>query len=52
MTLSKCVRQVNVDEGAKLGRSTNSCGELRDAQRRTKPLELVHEVLPVHDDLV
>ncbi|WP_344036653.1 IS3 family transposase, partial [Mycolicibacterium alvei] len=45
MTLHKWLRQADIDEGAKPGRSTGESGELRDARRRIKLLEQENEVL-------
>ena len=45
MTLHKWMRQAEIDEGAKSGRSTGESGELRDARRRIKLLEQENEVL-------
>jgi transposase-like protein len=45
MTLSKWMRQADVDEGAKPGTSTTDSGELREARRRIKLLEQENEVL-------
>jgi transposase len=45
MTLHKWMRQADIDEGAKPGRSTGESGELRDARRRIKLLEQENEVL-------
>ncbi len=45
MTLSKWMRQADVDEGAKPGVSTTDCAELREARRRIKLLEQENEVL-------
>ena len=45
MTLTKWMRQADVDEGTKPGRSTGESGELRDARRRIKLLEQENEVL-------
>lgn len=45
MTLTKWLRQADVDEGAKPGRSTGESGELRDARRRIRLLEQENEVL-------
>lgn len=39
MTLHKWLRQADIDEGAKPGRSTGESGELRDARRRIRLLE-------------
>lgn len=45
MTLSKWLRQADVDDGARPGASTSESGELRDARRRIKLLEQENEVL-------
>lgn len=45
MTLHKWLRQSDIDEGTKPGKSTTESGELRDAQRRIKLLEQENEVL-------
>ena len=45
MTLTKWMRQADVDEGTKPGRSTGESGELRDARRRIRLLEQENEVL-------
>jgi transposase len=45
MTLSKWMRQAEVDEGAKPGTSTTGSAELREARRRIKLLEQENEVL-------
>lgn len=45
MTLTKWLRQADIDEGARPGRSTGESGELRDARRRIKLLEQENEVL-------
>ncbi len=45
VTLSKWMRQADVDEGAKPGVSTNESAELRAARRRIKLLEQENEVL-------
>jgi transposase len=45
MTLTKWMRQADVDEGTKPGRSTGESGELRQARRRIKLLEQENEVL-------
>jgi transposase len=39
MTLSKWMRQADVDEGTKAGTSTTDSTELREARRRIKLLE-------------
>jgi len=45
MTLHKWLRQADIDEGTKPGRTTSESGELREARRRIKLLELENEVL-------
>jgi transposase len=45
MTLSKGMRQADVDEGTKAGASTTDSAELCDARRRIKLLEQENEVL-------
>ena len=45
MTLSKWMRQADVDDGARPGTSTSESAELRDARRRIKLLEQENEVL-------
>jgi transposase len=45
MTLHKWMRQADIDEGAKPGRSTGESAELREARRRIKLLEQENEVL-------
>ncbi|GAB3034136.1 transposase [Mycobacterium bourgelatii] len=45
MTLSKWMREADVDEGARPGTSTTDSAELRDARRRIKLLEQENEVL-------
>ena len=45
MTLTKWMRQADVDKGAKPGRSTSDSAELREARRRIKLLEQENEVL-------
>jgi transposase len=45
MTLSKWMRQADVDEGTKAGTSTIDSTELREARRRSKLLEQENEVL-------
>jgi transposase len=46
MTLHKWMRQADIDEGTKPGKSTvDESGELRDARRRIKLLEHENEVL-------
>jgi transposase-like protein len=45
MTLHKWMRQADIDEETKPGRSTGDSGELRDARRRIKLLEQENEVL-------
>ena len=47
MTLTKWMRQADIDEGTKPGRSTGESGELREARRRIKLLERDSEVLVV-----
>jgi transposase len=45
MTLSKWLRQADIDEGAKPGTSTTDVTELREARRRIQLLEQENEVL-------
>ncbi|NOR03459.1 IS3 family transposase [Mycolicibacterium fortuitum] len=45
VTLHKWMRQADIDEGAKPGKSTGESAELRDARRRIKLLEQENEVL-------
>ncbi|MCF6389375.1 IS3 family transposase [Mycobacterium sp. MBM] len=45
MTLHKWMRQADIDEGTKPGKSTGESAELRDARRRIKLLEQENEVL-------
>jgi transposase len=45
MTLSKWMRQADVDDGSKPGTTTTESGELREARRRIKLLEQENEVL-------
>ncbi len=45
MTLTKWVRQADIDEGPKPGRSTCETGELRDVRRRIRLLQQENEVL-------
>ncbi|GJF11124.1 transposase [Mycolicibacterium cyprinidarum] len=45
MTLTKWMRQADIDEGAKPGMSAGEAAELRDARRRIRLLEQENEVL-------
>ena len=45
MTLHKWLRQAEIDEGTKPGKSTGDSVELREARRRIKLLEQENEVL-------
>lgn len=45
VTLHKWMRQADIDEGGKPGKSTSESAELRDARRRIKLLEQENEVL-------
>ncbi|WP_085976933.1 IS3 family transposase [Mycolicibacterium smegmatis] len=45
MTLHKWMRQADIDDGAKPGKSTGESAELREARRRIKLLEQENEVL-------
>ncbi len=45
MTLSKWLRQADVDDGARPGNSTGGATELRAARRRIRLLEQENEVL-------
>jgi transposase len=45
MTLSKWMRQADVDEGAKPGSTTTDSAELRELRRRNRLLEQENEVL-------
>ncbi|GFG67976.1 hypothetical protein MKUB_54660 [Mycobacterium kubicae] len=40
MTLTKWMRQADIDEGAKVGKSTGDSAELRELRRRNRLLEL------------
>ncbi|WP_216636383.1 transposase [Mycobacterium sp. IS-1496] len=43
-TLHKWMRQADIDEGAKPGKSTSESAELREARRRIKFLERAHRL--------
>jgi transposase len=43
--LTKWLRQADVDEGAKPGKSTSDAAELRELRRRNRLLEQENEVL-------
>ncbi|BCI84189.1 hypothetical protein MTY66_58140 [Mycolicibacterium sp. TY66] len=43
MTLQKWLRQADIDEGTKPGKSASESGELREARRRIKLLEQENE---------
>jgi len=45
MTLSKWMRQADIDDGAKPGASRTESAELRELRRRTRLLEQENEVL-------
>ncbi|EFG79839.1 transposase [Mycobacterium parascrofulaceum ATCC BAA-614] len=45
MTLWKWMRQADIDEGAKPGKTTSDSAELRDLRRRNRLLEQENEVL-------
>lgn len=45
MTLSKWMRQTDVDDGVKPGKTTSESAELREAKRRIRLLEQENEVL-------
>jgi transposase len=45
MTLTKWMRQADVDEGVKPGKSSSDAGELRELRRRNRLLEQENEVL-------
>lgn len=45
ITLSKWMRQADIDEGTKAGATTSESAELREARRRIKLLEQENEVL-------
>ena len=45
MTLTKWMRQADVDDGAKPGRSTSDSAEIQDLRRRNRLLEQENEVL-------
>ena len=45
MTLTKWMRQADVDEGARPGRSTSESAELSELRRRNRLLEQENEVL-------
>jgi transposase len=45
MTLWKWMRQADVDDGAKPGKSTSESEELRELRRRNRLLEQENEVL-------
>ena len=45
MTLHKWMRQADVDEGTKPGKSTSDSAELQDLRRRNRLLEQENEVL-------
>ncbi|MQY32048.1 IS3 family transposase ISBli35 [Nocardia sp. RB56] len=45
MTLSKWMRQTDVDDGVKPGKTTGESAELREARRRIRLLEQENEVL-------
>ena len=44
-TLTKWMRQADIDEGTKPGRSTGESGELQELRRRNRLLEQENEVL-------
>jgi transposase len=45
MTLTKWMRQADIDEGTKPGKSTNDSAELQNLRRRNRLLEQENEVL-------
>src|ERR1700742_4787799 len=45
MTLSKWLRQADIDDGTKPGSTTSDSAELRELRRRNRLLELENEVL-------
>ena len=45
MTLTKGMRQADIDDGAKPGKSTTDSAELRELRRRNRLLEQENEVL-------
>ena len=45
MTLTKWMRQADIDEGAKPGKSTSDSAELQELRRRNRLLEQENEVL-------
>jgi transposase len=45
MTLTKWMRQADIDEGTLPGRSTGASGELQELRRRNRLLEQENEVL-------
>ena len=45
MTLTKWMRQADIDEGTKPGKSTGESAELRELRRRNRLLEQENEVL-------
>lgn len=45
MTLTKWMRQADIDDGVKPGATTSESAELRDARRRIRLLEQENEVL-------
>lgn len=45
MTLSKWMRQADIDDGARPGKSTTDSAELRELRRRNRLLEQENEVL-------
>jgi len=45
VTLTKWMRQADIDDGRKPGTSTQESGELREARRRIRLLEQENEVL-------
>ena len=45
MTLTKWMRQADIDEGTKPGKSTSDSAELQDLRRRNRLLEQENEVL-------
>ena len=45
MTLTKWMRQADIDDGAKPGKSTTDSAELRELRRRNRLLEQENEVL-------
>lgn len=45
ITLSKCMRQTDIDDGKRSGKTTSDSAELRELRRRNRLLEQENEVL-------